>query len=85
MYNTNVSAFLKCINSIKQINVFDYEIIVVNDGSNPEYTKSYEQLLKKQKDIKYYYKENGGVSSARNYGISKAIGKYMMTLLLAKM
>jgi len=55
------------------------EIIVVNDGSNDN-NKS-EKIAKKYGDrIKYYYKENGGVSSALNYGIERMNGEYFAWL-----
>ena len=55
-------------------NFEDYEIIVVNDGS----TDNSEDIILKfnNSKIKYYTKENGGVSDARNYGIDKASGQY---------
>ena len=55
------------------------EIIVVNDGSNDngmteKIAKSYGEK------IQYYYKNNGGVSSALNYGIKKMTGEYFSWL-----
>jgi glycosyltransferase involved in cell wall biosynthesis len=53
----------------------DFEIIVVNDGSTD---KSGEKVLEfKDKRIRYFYKENEGVSSARNFGIHKANSEYL--------
>jgi glycosyltransferase involved in cell wall biosynthesis len=57
-----------------------WECIIVNDGS----LDNTEEIAKKweDKDIRfvYLYKENGGVSSARNYGISNSNSKYILTL-----
>lgn len=55
------------------------EIIVVNDGSKDN-GKS-ERIAKKYgKKIRYYHKENGGVSTALNYGIRKMKGDYFAWL-----
>jgi glycosyltransferase involved in cell wall biosynthesis len=53
----------------------DFEVILINDGS----TDSSEQKVLQFKDsrIKYYSNENAGVSSARNYGIEKALSDYI--------
>ena len=49
------------------------EIIVVNDGS----TDSTQQILDQYQDkIKYFYQENSGQSSAINFGLKKATGRY---------
>lgn len=53
------------------------EIIVVDDGSTDN-TK--DALLSCKDRIKYFYKENGGVSSARNFGIREARGEYVAFL-----
>lgn len=53
------------------------EIVIVDDESKDNTKEVIEKLQKKYDDIKYYYKKNGGVASARNYGLSKANGKYV--------
>lgn len=71
----------RCLNSLVcQKNVkCDYEIIVVNDGT-PD--NSEEIILKYKKKyyniIKYVKKENGGLASARNVGVKKAAGEYIL-------
>ena len=55
----------------------NYELIIVNDGSKD---KSEEIVVKhalQDKRIRYFYKENGGIVSARNYGMQQAAGKYI--------
>jgi glycosyltransferase involved in cell wall biosynthesis len=53
----------------------NFEVILINDGS----TDTSEQKVLQFKDsrIKYYSKENAGVSSARNYGMEKAVADYI--------
>lgn len=52
------------------------EVIIVNDGS----TDNSEVLIKKfdDKRIQYYYQANQGVSVARNTGLTKVKGRYLM-------
>lgn len=54
------------------------EVVVVNDGSTDSSDGICRELADKYPQIKYFYKENGGVSSARNYGLSQATGKYIL-------
>lgn len=74
----NVEKYLdKCLKSIINQTLEDIEIIVVNDGTEDD---SEEIILKYQeidKRVKYYKKENGGLSDARNYGLEKASGEYI--------
>ena len=53
----------------------NFEVILVEDGS----TEKCDDLLNSSPlDIKYYYKSNGGPADARNYGMSKASGDFMI-------
>lgn len=62
---------------IKASTYQEYEIILVNDGSKDGSEKIIQQLVKEDSRIKYYYKENGGIVSARNYGLERATGEYI--------
>lgn len=55
----------------------DYELILINDGSTDSSEKICEDFQKKYKFVKYYKLENGGVSKARNFGLSVAEAKYV--------
>lgn len=56
----------------------DFELVVVDDGSTDNGCNIVESIGDDR--IKLYRKSNGGPSSARNYGIKKAIGKWIMFL-----
>lgn len=56
------------------------EVIVVDDGSNDRGKTKKIALSFDDKRLRYFYKENGGVSSALNVGISIAKGKYICWL-----
>jgi len=75
----NVSEYLdECLLSVVNQNYKDYEVIVVNDGSTDNSLEIAKKYEKKHKNlIKVYDKENGGLSSARNYGISVSDGEYL--------
>ncbi|MBR5778867.1 MAG: glycosyltransferase [Bacteroidales bacterium] len=66
----------RAIDSIKSQTYYDYEIIVVNDGS----TDNPHKVLDGYPEIVLIDKINGGVSSARNAGIDIARGKYVCFL-----
>lgn len=56
----------------------DHDVVVVDDGSK-DHTREFLSERFGQR-ISYHYKENGGVSSARNFGVSKAQGPFIAFL-----
>ena len=58
------------------------EIIVIDDGSTDNTLKKINQRFSESEQVKIFSKENGGVSSARNYGLDKASGEYITFLEL---
>ena len=74
----NVEKYLKkCLDSILSQTYKNFEVIIVNDGSPDNSQKIIDEYKKKDKRIIVLEKENGGLSSARNYGIEHANGKYI--------
>lgn len=58
----------------------NWECIIVNDGSPDNTVQIAKQWVAKDDRFIYLYKDNGGLSSARNFGIEKAIGKFILPL-----
>lgn len=64
-----------CVESILKIQSFEIEVVVVDDGSKDTTRQKLGEILDKR--LKVLSIDNGGVSNARNYGMSKARGKYI--------
>ncbi len=77
VYNTE--KFLKkCLDSLVNQTYKDFEIIVVNDGSTDKSSNIISKYQKKYKNIIVIDKENEGLSMARNRGVQKSSGKYII-------
>lgn len=76
-YNS-VCYLTEAIDSVLAQTFQDFEILVVDDGSTDETATILEEKYKDR--IRYLHKANGGVSSARNFGIQRAQGKYIAFL-----
>ncbi len=76
----NVEKYLRdCLDSLldQDISKEIYEIVCVDDGSPDNSYEVLQSYANKYSNVVIIRKENGGVSSARNLGISKARGKYI--------
>ena len=67
----------KCLKSVADQLFTDYEVLMIDDGSNDNSSEICKRFSDSDNRFIYYYKDNGGVSSARNFGIAKAVGKYI--------
>lgn len=68
----------RCIDSILAQTFQDFELILVDDGSTDGSPKICDDYAKRDSRIKVFHKENGGVSAARNIGLEKANGHWIM-------
>jgi len=58
----------------------NWECLIIDDGSPDKTERVAKEWVLKNNRFKYFFKTNGGLSSARNFGIAKANGKYILTL-----
>ena len=54
----------------------DFEVLAIDDGSPDRSGEMCEEYARKDARVKVFHKENGGVASARQYGIERASGEY---------
>lgn len=74
----NVEQYIrKCLDSLVNQTLKNIEIILVDDGSKDSSARIISEYSEKYSNVKYYKKENGGLSDARNYGMKYATGKYI--------
>jgi glycosyltransferase involved in cell wall biosynthesis len=77
----NVEKYLvKCLDSIFSQSYQDYEVIVVDDGSNDGSSRICDKYVLQDRRMKVIHQNNMGLSAARNTGLSLATGKYIMFL-----
>lgn len=67
----------ECLQSIIAQTYRNIEILLIDDGSTDDSKIICNDFALRDNRIQYFYKENGGVSSARNYGINIAKGEYI--------
>ena len=70
----------RCVNSIEQNENYkrNLDVIIVDDGSTDRTYNIVERMARKYDNIRGFQKKNGGVSSARNFGLTVADGDYVL-------
>jgi glycosyltransferase involved in cell wall biosynthesis len=68
----------RCIESILAQTYNNWELLLIDDGSPDLSGNICDEFSKRNKCVRTYHKSNGGVSSARNFGIEKATGDWIM-------
>lgn len=75
----NVAPILsKCIVSLKNQTLRDFEVILVDDGSTDNSGEICDTCVQEDNRFKVFHQANGGVASARELGVEKASGEYLI-------
>ena len=74
----NVENYLRmCLDSIQNQTYQNFECLLINDGSPDNSADICREYVTKDARFRYFEKENGGLSSARNFGIERSTGAYL--------
>lgn len=76
VYNSK-EYILEAIESVLNQSFTDFELLLIDDGSSDGSEKICDKLAQEDSRIKVFHKKNGGISSARNYGLEHSNGKYI--------
>ncbi|HUW18476.1 MAG TPA: glycosyltransferase family A protein [Sedimentisphaerales bacterium] len=64
--------------SVLNQSIADFEVLVVDDGSDDDTASVIQRISDKR--VRYFRKDNGGLSSARNFGLTNCTGEYVALL-----
>lgn len=67
----------KCVDSLLRQTYRNYEIILVDDGSDDACPMICDQYASEWGQVRALHKENGGLSDARNFGVQQSRGEYI--------
>lgn len=76
VYNTE-KYLHRCIESVLTQTFTDWEMLLIDDGSTDASGSICDEYAVKDKRIRVFHKENGGISSARNLGLNYAQGEWI--------
>ncbi len=77
-YNTPIKMLNRCVKSVLAQTYKSFECIIVDDGSEDEYAARLDKYAGGR--IRVLHKPNGGLGSARNFGVQNARGEYVFFL-----
>jgi glycosyltransferase involved in cell wall biosynthesis len=74
----NVRGYIdKCLDSLINQTFDSFEVLLIDDGSTDGSSDLVDEWGSLDSRIKPFHKANGGLSSARNYGLDRATGRYI--------
>lgn len=77
VYNSELT-LRRCLNSILSQSYRDYEVILVDDGSTDMSGEICDEYAVRNPKFRVYHQPNGGVCSARNFGVKNANGEWIV-------
>lgn len=77
VYNS-CDSLSRCIRHIVNQDFKNYELLLIDDGSTDDSGAICDEYALKCDRVNVFHKQNGGVSTARNLGLEKAHGKYIV-------
>ena len=78
VYNTPIALLSRCLNALDKYVDFTYEVVLVDDGSTNDIGGFIDEYVKDKKNFTCVHQTNQGVSVARNQGIRRAVGRYLI-------
>lgn len=76
VYNAE-SSIVRCMESLKKQNGYSFEVLVIDDGSTDSSGRICDRFAAENSEFRVYHRKNQGPSSARNFGLQLARGKYI--------
>ena len=80
IYNTPIPMLQRCFASVAALTGITWEALLIDDGSQAETGTFCKDFCQDNPNFRYVYQENGGVSAARNKGLSLACGQFLTFL-----
>lgn len=80
VHNTPVGFLRECIDSVVNQRHPDWELIVVDDGSDAPTASILDEIALSDSRIRVFHTPCAGLASARNYGIDRSKGEYLCFL-----
>ena len=75
----NVEDYIRdMLESVQRQSFEDFEVVIVNDGSTDGSQAIIDEFCREDNRFRCFVKANGGVASARNKGLDKARGEYVV-------
>lgn len=75
----NCKKYLRqCLDSILSQTFKNWECLLIDDGSTDESGSICDEYARRDNRFAAYHKENGGLTSARNYGLERSVGEWIM-------
>ncbi len=75
----NVAPYLqRCLDSLIQQDYLAIELLLIDDGATDKSGEICDEYCAKNSNIKVFHKVNGGLADARNYGLQRARGEYVI-------